>query len=104
MTALYRLLTLPIVMGFLGAGHIASAQGPSNVIRVLDASGVEGIPGVVLLINPGDSRKSRALVTNTQGEAVTHDLHCGICTISAFDPRNLFASRTTEFSSSSSSF
>ncbi|MGO9637243.1 MAG: hypothetical protein ACLPSO_04780 [Terracidiphilus sp.] len=100
---IYRLFSLTIAMGVGFAGDVAHAQNPSTVIRVLDASGVEGIAGVVLLINPGDARKSAAFVTNAQGEAITHDLQCEICTISAFDPRGLFASRTTEFSSSSSS-
>lgn len=101
---IYRLFSLAIAMGIGCAGAVAHAQNPSTVIRVLDASGVEGIAGVVLLVNPGDARKSVAFVTNAQGEAITHDLQCEICTISAFDPRGLFASRTTEFSSSSSSF
>jgi hypothetical protein len=82
----------------------AYAQSPSTTIKVLDASGVEGIAGVVLLINPGDTRKSAAFVTNARGEAITNGLQCAICTISAFDPRGLFSSRTTEFSSSSPSF
>jgi hypothetical protein len=86
------------------SGDVVQAQNPSTAIRVLDASGVEGIAGVILLVNPGDARKSEAFVTNAQGEAIPHDLHCEICTISAFDPRGLFANRTTEFSSSSSSF
>lgn len=99
----YRFFSLTIAMGIGCAGGVAHAQNHSTVIRVLNASGVEGIAGVVLLVNPGDARKSVALVTNVQGEAITHDLQCEICTISAFDPRGLFASRTTEFSSSSTS-
>lgn len=66
--------------------------------------GVAGVAGVVLLINPGDTRKSVAFVTNGRGEAITNGLQCAICTVSAFDPRGLFSSRTTEFSSSSPSF
>lgn len=95
---------LALAMWLGGIDSVLSAQNSSTAIRVLDASGVEGISGVVLLINPGDARKSQALVTNAQGEAATHGLQCEICTISAFDPHGLFASRTTEFSSSSSSF
>ena len=98
-----RLISLMIVIG-IGCGGAAYAQTPSTVIKVRDASGVEGIAGVVLLVNPGNTQKSRAFVTNAQGEVITHDLQCEICTISAFDPRGLFDSRTTEFSSSSSSF
>lgn len=100
----YRFFSLTIAMGMVCAGDVAYAHNSSTVIRVLDASGVEGIAGVVLLANPGDARKSQASVTNTQGEATMHDLQCEICTISAFDPRDLFAGRTTEFSGSSSSF
>jgi hypothetical protein len=101
---IYRLFSLTIAMGIGCAGDVAHAQNPSPVIRVLDATGVEGIAGVVLLVHPGDARKSVAFVTNAQGEATTHDLKCAICTISAFDPRGLFTSRTTEFSGSSSAF
>jgi hypothetical protein len=98
------IFSLAVAAGMGCAGDFAYAQNPTTVIRVLDASGVEGIAGVVLLVNPGDARKSEAFVTNAQDEAITHGLQCEICTISAFDPRGLFASRTTEFSSSSSSF
>ncbi len=101
---IYRIVFVTIAIGLGCAGGVADAQNPSTAIRVLDASGVEGIGGVVLLVNPGDARKSEAFVTNGRGEAITHDLQCEICIISAFDPRGLFASRTTEFSSSSSSF
>lgn len=93
-----------VAMGIGYEGNLAYAQNPSTIITVLDASGVEGIAGVVVLVNPGDARKSDAFVTNAQGKAITHGLQCEICTVSAFDPRGLFATRTTEFSSSSSTF
>jgi hypothetical protein len=97
-------ISLAVAMWIGCMGNVAHAQNTSTAIRVLDASGVEGISGVVLLINPGDARKSQALVTNAEGEAVTHGLQCEICTVTAFDLRGRFASRTTEFSSSSPSF
>jgi hypothetical protein len=97
-------LLLAVAMWTGGVGNLLYAQDSSTTIKVLDASGVEGISGVVLLINPGDARRSQALVTNAQGEATTHGLQCEICIVSAFDPHGLFAGRTTEFSSSSSSF
>jgi len=100
----YWIFSLAVAIGIGCAGDVAHAQNSSTIIRVLDASGVEGIAGIVLLVNPGDARKSEAFVTNAQGEAITHGLQCEICTVSAFDPRGLFTSRTTEFSSSSSSF
>ena len=100
----YWTLSLAVAIWIGGMGNVAHAQNSSTAIRVLDANGVEGISGVVLLINPGDARKSQALVTNAEGEAMTHGLQCEICTITAFDLRSLFASRTTEFSSSSPSF
>jgi hypothetical protein len=101
---IYALVSITIAMWMVCARDLVYAQNLSTVIRVLDASGVEGIAGIVLLVNPGDARKSQAFVTNAQGQSITHDLHCEICTISAFDPRGFFATRTTEFSSSSSSF
>ena len=81
-----------------------SAQTSSTMIKVLDPSEVEGIPGVMLLINPGDRRKSLALVTDAKGEANTRDLNCVICTITAVDPHGSFVSRTTEFLGSSARF
>ncbi|HWB95469.1 MAG TPA: hypothetical protein VG672_02170 [Bryobacteraceae bacterium] len=100
----YWIVSLAVVMGLGSASEWACAQSPSTLIKVLDASGVEGVAGVVLLVNPGDARTSEAFVTNARGEATANRLRCAICTISAFDPRGLFASRTAEFSSSSSSF
>lgn len=92
----------------VGVGAVSSvassAQTSSTVIRVLDPSELEGIAGVILLINPGDYRKSRALVTDTKGDATARDLNCAICTVTALDPRGLFVSRTTEFSASSHLF
>ena len=99
-----KLFALTIAVAICCVGDVAHVQNRSTVIRVLDASSVEGVAGVVLLVNPGDARKSVAFVTNAQGEAITHDLQCEICMVSEFDPRGLFASRTTEFSSSSSTF
>jgi hypothetical protein len=83
----FSLFSLTIAMGTVCAGDVAHAQNPSTVIRVLDASGVEGIAGVVLLVNPGDTRKSEAFVTNELGAVITHGLQCEIWTVSAFDPR-----------------
>jgi hypothetical protein len=98
---LFPLAVGVVINNVVDAAH---AQDPSTVIRVLDASGVEAIAGIVLLVNPGDSRNSQIFVTNAQGEAIAHGLQCGICTVSAFDPRGLFTTRTTEFSSSSPAF
>ena len=99
-----RLLLLMIAINMGCVSNVAYAQNASTAVKVLDATGVEGIAGVILLVNPGNTQKSRAFITNAQGEAITHDLQCEICTISAIDPRGFFDSRTTEFSSSSSSF
>jgi len=97
-------LLLAVAIWLGGVDRVVYAQNSSTAIRVLNASGVEGISGVVLLINPGDARSSQALVTNAQGEAMAHGLHCEICVISALDPHGLFADQTTEFASSNPSF
>src|SRR2546423_4004548 len=78
--------SLAVVIGMGCASGLAGAQNPATIIKVLDATGVEGVAGVVLLINPGDTRKSVAFVTNGRGEAITNGLQCAICTVSAFDP------------------
>jgi hypothetical protein len=96
------LLMSALALGYpSGAAH---AQKSATVIQVLDATGTEGIGGVILLVNPGDTHRAQAFITNVKGEATTHDLGCEICTVTAFDPRGLFASRIVEFSSASSSF
>jgi len=59
--------SLAIVWGIAFSGVVLSAQTSSTVIRVLDPSELEGIAGVILLINPGDNRESQALVTDTKG-------------------------------------
>ncbi len=97
------IFSLAVVLGLGCAADYAGAQSSSTLIKVVDASGVEGVAGIVLLVNPGDARKSEAFVTNTRGEATANGLQCAICTISAFDAHGLFASQTAEFSSSSSS-
>ena len=98
-----RVLLLAIVLG-IAFNRSSAAQTSSTVIKVLDPTELEGIAGVILLINPGDNRKSQALVTDAKGEAVASELNCVICTITAFDPHGLFVSRTTEFSGSSPRF
>lgn len=97
-------LSLAVVGGIAVSSFGSSAQTSSTVIRVLDPSELEGIAGVILLINPGAYRKSQALVTDTKGDATARDLNCAICTVTALDPRGLFVSRTTEFSASSHLF
>jgi hypothetical protein len=102
MSRLIRLaFSLSILAGIAFSSFALFAQTPSTVIRVLDPSELQGIAGVILLINPGDNRKSQALITDATGEAIAHDLNCVICAITAIDPRGLFVSRTTEFSGSS---
>lgn len=100
------LISLMIALGMFNAHHAAHAQEPFTIIKVLDGSGSSGVPypGVVLLVNPGNGRESQAFVTDAHGEAIVHGLQCDICMVSAFDPRNLSANRTTEFSSSRPSF
>lgn len=69
-------------------------------VRVLDASG-EAIGGIVLLVNPGETRKSRAYLTGANGEVFLPKLGCEICTVAALDPRGMFFNRTTEFNGKS---
>jgi hypothetical protein len=54
---------LAVAVGMGCAGDVAHAQNPSTIIRVLDASGVEGIAGVVLLVNPRRGRQLRMTCT-----------------------------------------
>lgn len=70
------------------------AEGQTGThVRVLDASG-EAIGGIVLLVNPGETRKSHVFLTSRDGDAFLPDLGCEICTIAALDPRGIFFDRT----------
>jgi len=86
----------------VSVGAVGAAERQTSV-RVLDQSGLEGISGIVLLVIPGNARMSQAFVTDAQGVTTIFNLQCNVCTISAFDPKGNFASRTTEFSGQSPS-
>lgn len=73
------------------------AQNGGSVIRVLDQTGLRGIAGIVLLVNPGDSHHSSAFVTSADGRAFLPHLDCDLCTVTALDPTGLFVNKTTEF-------
>ena len=73
------------------------SQRPPTLFRVLNPSGVEGIAGVVLLLNTGDNQHSLAIVTDAQGRASLPHLTCEICTITALDPSELYFNKTSEF-------
>ncbi len=79
------------------------SQSPPTLVRVLDPTGVEGIPGVVLLFNPGDSHHSLAFITDAKGRVSLPHLSCDICTVTALDPTGLFFSKTSEFDGRSAS-
>lgn len=95
-----HLLRHAIAFGIMSAGTAAWAQNRGPVLRVLDTTKVEGIAGVVLLVNSGGSHNSRAFITNSDGWV---SLPCDLCTVTALDPTGLFFSKTTEFDSRSSS-
>jgi hypothetical protein len=73
------------------------ATSSSISVRVLDPSQTEGIPGAVVLLNPGDVHKSRAFVTDRSGNVSIPDVDCKFCIVTAMDPRQLFQNATTQF-------
>lgn len=73
-----------------------SSLGAETVVRVVDPGGT-GIADVVLLVNPGASYKSVALVTDAHGKATVPNLGCKVCLVTAMDPRMGFSDKTTEF-------
>ena len=83
-------------------GMVGRSQSPTVPVQVINATQIEGIPGVVLLVNSGDSHKFRAFITDADGRASLPNLGCDICTITALDPAGYFFSRTTEFGQQSS--
>jgi hypothetical protein len=97
----FALVLLLIASGFLDQ-HV-SAQAPLIRVRVADQSLIEGLAGIVLLVNPGGVNHSQAFVTDSTGVALIPRPDCEVCTISAIDPRKLFEEKTTEFSRNASS-
>lgn len=98
-----RLLRHAFTAWIMSASLIGCVANAATLVRVIDGTGVEGIGGVVLLVNPGDQRKSQVFLTNADGHAYLPHLNCEICTITALDPRGVFFNKTTEFSGQSSS-
>jgi hypothetical protein len=90
---------LPVALTCLG--QTVSAQQPLIRVRVTTQSLVEGLAGIVLLVNPGRLLRSQAFVTDSNGVALIPRPDCEICTISAIDPRKLFEEKTTEFNRTS---
>jgi hypothetical protein len=88
---------------FISTTAIAQAENPTTLVRVQDVTGVEGIAGVVLLVNPGGVHNSKVFITDTHGLASVPRFDCSICIITAMDPRGSFFDKTTEFDGQSSS-
>jgi hypothetical protein len=89
----------------LVSGHLSAFGVDKHAIsvRVLNPTGVEGIAGAVLLVNPGRSDQSIAAITDKGGNASIPTLDCEICTMTVADPTGLFGPSTTEFNGRSSS-
>ena len=98
-----NLLSGVMAIWIVSTSMVGRAENTAILIRVLDMTGMNGIAGVVLLVNPGNTHKFQAFITDVNGQASVPRLNCSICTISAMDPSALFFSRTTEFDSKSSS-
>jgi hypothetical protein len=96
------LLRYTIVIWVVSTSIVVRAENAATLVRVVDVTG-DRIAGVVLLVNPGNTHKFQAFITDVNGQAYVPRLDCGICTISAMDPSAMFFSRTTEFNSKSSS-
>ncbi len=92
-----------LAIAFMCLNQAVPAQQPLIRVRVTDVSLIEGLAGIVLLVNPGPLYKSQAFVTDSSGVALIPRPDCEVCTISAIDPRKLFEEKTTEFSKSTSS-
>jgi hypothetical protein len=100
----FKMIHLPryaIVFGIMFASIIGWAENSATVVRVLDETEVEGLAGIVLLVNPGNMDDSQVFVTDVHGLVSVPHQNCRICTITALDPRGLFFGKTTEFDSRS---
>lgn len=100
-----RIRLLPFLLAALTmSGAAASGGHPvrSTVVRVLDPSGAPYADAVVL-VNPGHTAHSIALVTDRSGTVTLPRLECKVCLVTAIDPRRLFFDKTTEFESGTAS-
>jgi hypothetical protein len=82
---------------------IGHAEDAATLVRVLDVTEVEGVAGVVLIVNPGSALRSRAFITDAGGQASVPHPNCSICTITALDPTGSFFDKTVEFDGRSKS-
>jgi hypothetical protein len=95
-----RFVVIVIVLLFLGIPGLTATEG--ILVRVLNMTLIEGVPGVVLLVRSDQSRKYQAYVTDSNGSVIVQPLSGNICTVTSFDPSRLFYNKTTEFDCHSS--
>ena len=98
-----RLLRFAFAIWIMSTGISGIAEDQVTAVRVLDKSEVEGLPGIVLLVNTGNAHQFQVFITDAHGMASMPHQDCSICTITALDPTELFFSKTTEFDGRSSS-
>jgi hypothetical protein len=98
-----RNATICMIVGWIVSASILGwAENSPIVVRVLTTNKNEGIDGVVLLLNPGNTNKSKVFITDKNGVAYISGFNCSTCTVTAIDPRGMFFSATTEFDRRSS--
>jgi len=97
-----RLRFCLLVVSFLSLNTIGLTATQPILIHVLDATGTEGVPGVVVLVSSVQSHKVRAYITDAEGDVFGVAPDGTFCTITALDPAGLFYGKTTESNCQSS--
>ena len=90
---------LSLCIALVGVCAVGSVRAAAQTLtfRAADASG-EGLPGIVLVVQGAGRSENFAIVTGAGGTVSAAAPRCDICSVSAIDPKGLFAQTTTEFS------
>lgn len=87
----FRLIILWIIYPFL----FALGQNTTVEVRVLDKTEIAGIPGAIVIVNPGKNSQSKAYVTDDNGNVSLTGFSCTTCLVTVMDPRGIFLNQTT---------
>jgi hypothetical protein len=95
-------LHLLIIFGIISASAVSQAQNSETIVNVTAGDG-EALPGIVLLVHPGNFLYSKTFITDIHGKSSIPHFDCSVCVVTAYDSKHLFYDKSIEFDSKSSS-
>jgi hypothetical protein len=84
-----------IAVWMLSTNIFTFAQNATITLRVLDQTEIAGIPGAIVLVNPGKNSQSKAFITDDNGIVSLTGLSCATCLVTVMDPSGIFLNQTT---------